>query len=144
MTCWELVRTRRVGWLAVNVDGRARIFPINFVVDGQTIVFRTAHGTKLSAARGADVEFEVDHYDASTGRAWSVIVAGRATEVTRADEWEHVHDLLLFPWHLAPKPFFVRIDPEAVTGRRFRAVYAGAVDDDMGPPATAEDDAARS
>ena len=143
-TCWELVRTRRVGRLAVNVDGRARIFPINFVVDGQTIVFRTAPGTKLSAARGADVEFEVDHYDASTGRAWSVIVAGRATEVTRADEWEHVHDLLLFPWHLAPKPFFVRIDPEAVTGRRFRAVYAGADDDDTGPPATAEDDAAGS
>ena len=143
-TCWELVRTRRVGRLAVNVDGRARIFPINFVVDGQTIVFRTAPGTKLSAARRADVEFEVDHYDASTGRAWSVIVAGRATEVTRADDWEHVHDLLLFPWHLAPKPFFVRIDPEAVTGRRFRAVYAGAADDDMGPPATAEDVAAGS
>ena len=144
VTCWELVRTRRVGRLAVNVDGRARIFPINFVVDGQTIVFRTAPGTKLSAARGAEVEFEVDHYDASTGRAWSVIVAGRATEVTRADEWEHVDDLLLFPWHLAPKPFFVRIDPEAVTGRRFRAVYAGAADDDTGPAANAEDDAARS
>ena len=83
-TCWELVRTRRVGRLAVNVDGRARIFPINFVVDGQTIVYRTAAGTKLSATRRADVEFEVDHYDASTGRAWSVIVAGRATEVTRS------------------------------------------------------------
>ena len=71
-------------------------------------------------------------------------MAGRATQVTRADDWEHVHDLLLFPWHLAPKPFFVRIDPEAVTGRRFRAVYAGAADDDMGPPAKAEDDAAGS
>ena len=69
VTCWELVRTRRVGRLAINVNGRARIFPINFVVYGQTIVFRTAPGTKLSAARRADVEFEVDHYDASTGRA---------------------------------------------------------------------------
>ena len=137
-TCWELVRTRRVGRLAVNVDGRARIFPINFVVDGQTIVYRTAAGTKLSATRRADVEFEVDHYDASTGRAWSVIVAGRATEVTRSDDWEHVHDLLLFPWHLAPKPFFVRIVPEAVTGRRFRAVYADPEEHDAGPVATAE------
>ena len=114
-----------VGRLAVNVDGRARIYPINFVVDGQTIVFRTAHGTKLSTARGADVEFEVDHYDGSTGRAWSVIVAGRATEVTRADEWEHVHDLLLFPWQLVAEAVLrCGIDPEAVTGRRFRAVYA--------------------
>ena len=92
---------------------------------------------------GADVEFEVDHYDASTGRAWSVIVAGRATEVTRADEWEQVHDLLLFPWHLAPKPFFVRIVPEAVTGRRFRAVYAGADEDETGPVAAAGEDPAR-
>ena len=139
-TCWELVRTRRVGRLAVNVEGRARIFPINFVVDDETIVFRTALGTKLSAARGSDVEFEVDHYDASTGRAWSVIVAGRATEVTEADEWEHVHDLQLFPWHLAPKPFFVRIVPEAVTGRRFRALHAGPDDEeDTGPVAVAEE-----
>ena len=131
----------RVGRLAVNVDGRARIFPINFVVDGQTIVYRTAAGTKLSATRRADVEFEVDHYDASTGRAWSVIVAGRATEITRTDDWEHVHDLLLFPWHLAPKPFFVRIVPEAVTGRRFHAAYA-APEDDAGPVATPEKHAA--
>ena len=78
------------------------------------------------------------------GRAWSVIVAGRATEVTRADEWEHVHDLLLFPWHLAPKPFFVRIVPEAVTGRRFRAVYAGADDADTSPIASADEDGAGS
>ena len=138
-TCWELVRTRRVGRLAVNVDGRARIFPINFVVDGRTVVFRTAPGTKLSAVGGADVEFEVDHYDTSTGRAWSVIVAGHAHEVTQADEWEHVHDLRLFPWHVAPKPFFVRIVADAVTGRRFRAVLAGADDDDTGPVAASDD-----
>jgi len=138
--CWELTRTRRVGRLAVSVNSRARIFPINFVVDDETIVFRTAAGTKLSAARGADVEFEVDHYDASTGRAWSVIVAGRATEDTETDEWAHVHDLQLFPWHLAPKPYFVRIVPEAVTGRRFRAVHAGPDDeDDTGPVAAAEE-----
>ena len=41
---WELARTCRVGWLAVNVRGWARIFPINFVVDDETIVFRTALG----------------------------------------------------------------------------------------------------
>jgi hypothetical protein len=59
-----------------------------------------------------------------------VIVSGRSSEVTRAEEWEHVHDLLLFPWHLAPKPFFVRIVPDVVSGRRFRAVYAGPDRDD--------------
>ena len=29
-------------------------------------------------------------------------------------------DLPLFPWHTAPKPHVVRIEPMQVTGRRFR------------------------
>ena len=67
-------------------------------------------------------------------------MAGRATEATEADEWEHVHDLQLFPWHLAAKPFFVRIVPEAVTGRRSLAVHAGPDDEeDTGPVAVAEE-----
>jgi hypothetical protein len=28
-------------------------------------------------------------------------------------------DVEVIPWHPAPKPFFVRIVPESITGRRF-------------------------
>ena len=124
-TCWQLLGSMRVGRLAVVQDARPQIFPINFAVDHQSIVFRTAAGTKLSAARQADVAFEVDDYDESTGTAWSVILGGRATEIVQPDDWADPQELLLFPWHVAPKPHFVRIVPDTVSGRRFRAAYAG-------------------
>ncbi len=123
--CWDLVSSTVVGRIAVCLDGRADIFPINFIRDGESLVFRTAPGTKLSAARNHHVAFEIDGYEADTGSAWSVIVAGRAAEIVSALEWSDARDLPLFPWHVAPKGHFVRIVAEEITGRRFRAVYAG-------------------
>ena len=49
------------------MDGHPQIFPVTYVVDGESIVFRTAAGTKLAATRDAEVAFEVDSYDASHG-----------------------------------------------------------------------------
>src|SRR4028118_1332365 len=49
--CWAMLRTVDVGRLAVVVDGAPDIFPVNFVVDHGTVVFRPAPGTKLGAAR---------------------------------------------------------------------------------------------
>jgi nitroimidazol reductase NimA-like FMN-containing flavoprotein (pyridoxamine 5'-phosphate oxidase superfamily)/nucleotide-binding universal stress UspA family protein len=124
--CWELLSASRVGRLAICTGGSARIFPINFVVDEHTIVFRTAPGTKLAGISESDVAFEVDDYDEATGQAVSVIIEGRASEITEADEWDRALELPLFPWHVAPKGHFVRIAPDTVSGRRFRAVYAGS------------------
>ena len=72
-----MLRSMTVGRLAVCADGRPRTSPIDFVVDGESIVFRTEPGTKLSEARDAEVAFEVDDYDATSGQASSVIVTGR-------------------------------------------------------------------
>jgi nitroimidazol reductase NimA-like FMN-containing flavoprotein (pyridoxamine 5'-phosphate oxidase superfamily) len=123
--CWESLSSSRVGRLAVCLGGSPRIFPINFVVDEHTIVFRTAPGTKLAGVRNSDVAFEVDDYDAATGHATSVIIEGRAQEITGASEWDRALELPLFPWHVAPKGHLVRITPDTVSGRRFRAAYAG-------------------
>jgi nitroimidazol reductase NimA-like FMN-containing flavoprotein (pyridoxamine 5'-phosphate oxidase superfamily)/nucleotide-binding universal stress UspA family protein len=128
-TCWDLLASTRVGRLAVCMSGLPRIFPINFVVDEHTIVFRTAPGTKLSALKNSHVAFEIDDYDPDSGHASSVIVDGRASEITEAADWDHALDLPLFPWHVSPKGHFVRITPENVSGRRFRAVYVGPAND---------------
>jgi hypothetical protein len=124
--CWGLVSQTVVGRLAVCLDGRAYIFPINFVGDQGSIVFRTAEGTKLSAARNRHVVFEIDGYEAVQGVAWSVIIAGVAREIESDFEWSDVETFPLFPWHVAPKAHFVRIAAEEISGRRFRAPYAGA------------------
>ena len=123
--CWQLLRSIRVGRLAVVARERPLIFPVNYVVDDHSIVFRTADGTKLAAARDQAVAFEIDDYDARAQQATSVIVSGRAEEIKEVEDWENSLGLPLFPWDVVPKSHFVRIVPDAVTGRRFKAVYAG-------------------
>ena len=125
--CWNLVRAAEVGRLAVSIKDQPDIFPINFVVDHGTVVFRTAEGTKLAAAvLGRGVAFEADGLDASAGEAWSVVIKGRAEEVLKLIEVFEATDLPLFPWLTSPKPRFVRIVPESITGRSFHvAVKTG-------------------
>ena len=117
--CWDLLRSQEVGRLAVAIANHPDIFPVNYVVDHASVVFRTAEGTKLAAAvLGESVAFETD--GESDGQAWSVVVKGRAVEIEQMYELFDALDLPLYPWHAAPKHRFVRILPELVTGRRFR------------------------
>ncbi|SDT28513.1 Nitroimidazol reductase NimA, pyridoxamine 5'-phosphate oxidase superfamily [Pseudarthrobacter equi] len=119
--CWALLRTVSVGRLAVVADGRPDIFPINYTVDGGTVVFRTGQGTKLSAASGdAAVAVEADGVDPESGLAWSVVVKGTAEVVKRAEDVLDTSRLYLFPWQAGRKDAFVRITPDSVTGRRFK------------------------
>jgi hypothetical protein len=117
-TCWQLLGDEEVGRLAVSVDRYPEIFPVNYVVDQRTVIFRTAEGTKLFATVvSPSVAFEVDGYNAEAGEAWSVVIKGHAREIP-------MHDLLdnafpLFPWTATPKPRFVRVVPDSITGRRF-------------------------
>lgn len=123
---WALLRQAEVGRLAVVVDNEPDIFPINFIVDHGSIVFRTSEGTKLAAAAGRSVAFEVDGFDSVSGEAWSVVVKGRARLIEQMHELIDSFDLPVFPWHAGPKPRFVRIDPapDGLTGLRFRKVDA--------------------
>jgi nitroimidazol reductase NimA-like FMN-containing flavoprotein (pyridoxamine 5'-phosphate oxidase superfamily) len=121
--CWALLRASQVGRLAVIADGLPEIFPVNFVVDHGTVVIRTAPGTKLAAvARGPQVAFEVDGYDAEAGEAWSVVLKGGVTLREGMQEMVDTVALPLFPWHAEPKPSYLRVVPHTVTGRRFAVV----------------------
>ncbi len=125
--CWELLDGEEVGRLAVSIAGQPDIFPVNHVVDGRSIVFRTAAGTKLAGAvLGRGVAYEVDGYDAAAGEAWSVVVKGAARQLEPGPERYHVETLPLFPWNATPKYDLVRIDAAEVSGRRFRVVDRGA------------------
>ena len=116
--CWDLLRRNEVGRLAVAKANQPEIFPVNYVVDHGTVVFRTAEGTKLVAAvLGPAVAFEVD--GELEGEAWSVVLKGHAFAIENMYELFDAMDLPLYPWNRAPKHEFVRIIPQQVTGRRF-------------------------
>ncbi|MEP6296111.1 MAG: pyridoxamine 5'-phosphate oxidase family protein, partial [Ilumatobacter sp.] len=73
--CWELLAATSVGRLAIDIAGKPDIFPINFVVDGDALIFRTGAGTKFAAsALLHDVAFEIDGYGPRERTAWSVVV----------------------------------------------------------------------
>lgn len=127
--CLELLRNSDVGRICVVIGDHPEVFPVNFIVDHGTVLFRTAEGTKLAAVVfGANVAFEADGYDRAKGEAWSVVVKGRASEVRDLHERFDAADLPLFPWHAAPKPRFVRVTPVEVTGRRFHVAGHGATE----------------
>jgi len=63
------------------------IVPVNYLLDNDKIVIRTDAGSKLAAAlRGAPVAFEVDGVDENHQVGWSVVVGGRAEEITDEDK----------------------------------------------------------
>ena len=116
--CWNLLSSHALGRLVTSVGGQPDIFPINYVVQHRTVLFRTAEGTKLvSTAINHDVLFEADDHNVAEG--WSVIVKGMATIVRDDDDFEEAERAQLLPWIATVKQHYVRIRPLSVTGRRF-------------------------
>src|SRR5437763_12287952 len=100
--CLRLLASVPVGRVGFFADGEMVILPVNHAVDGQNLVFRTARGSKLSAAEGQDlVAFEADEYDEQTRSGWSVLVNGRAEVVYEEAEVQRMSRLGLDPWATA-------------------------------------------
>ncbi|WP_194411005.1 pyridoxamine 5'-phosphate oxidase family protein [Microbacterium cremeum] len=116
--CWERLREQELGRIVTRVGEVMDIFPVNYVTDGQTLLFRTAQGSKLAELTiNSGVLFEADaHTEAD---AWSVVVHGRAHALDTAAEVQYADGLGLRPWIPTLKYVYVRIVPESVTGRFF-------------------------
>lgn len=117
--CWALVRSRKVGRLAVSISNVPDIFPVNFLTVDQAILIRTDAGLKLAAAvLGSGVAFEVDVVDESTQTGWSVVVHGTASEIEGTEARMEAESLGLEPWIDKPNQRYVKISANKVTGRR--------------------------
>lgn len=118
--CLRLLASVPVGRVGFYADGELVVLPVNHVVERQDVVFRTARGSKLSAAEGQNlVVFEADDYDQQTQSGWSVVVNGRAEVVYEEAEIKRLSRLDLHPWVTAvERPFWIRIRPASVTGRQ--------------------------
>jgi nitroimidazol reductase NimA-like FMN-containing flavoprotein (pyridoxamine 5'-phosphate oxidase superfamily) len=117
-----LLAAGTLGRVALIDDRGPVVFPVSFVLDRHTVVFRTEPGTKLHAAgRGSLVCFEADGTDAAGRPGWSVIVRGEITEVTDPAELARLRALPLRVQAPGARDHYVRILPAALTGRRIVA-----------------------
>jgi len=115
---WNLLSGVSLGRLVTTVDGWTEIFPVNFVVQRKTLLFRTAEGTKLlTAVLNEHVVFEADDHNVVEG--WSVVLRGSAHALSSSAEIDEARRAGLYTWVATQKLRFVRITPDTLTGRRF-------------------------
>lgn len=116
--CWRLLERHGLGRVAIIHFDRPDVHPVNYAVDGRSVVFRSAPGTTLTmSASGATAAFEVDEADALFEHGASVVIHGHLESVVDRDEVECLRRLPLRSWS-AGADHFVRVVPAWVSGRR--------------------------
>jgi len=124
--CFTLLRSVPVGRIGLSMSALPVVLPVNFAVDGDRIVVRTAAGSKLDAAlTGAVVAFEADHFDVSSGAAWSVLVRGSSAVLTDPADIGSLSDLARNSWVADRSDQWVMITTDLVSGRRTGGRPAG-------------------
>ena len=117
--CTTRLREAAVGRVAVCTPDGPVIIPVNYVMDDDTVVMRTAPYTLLAGHAWGKVAFEIDELDHDMRRGWSVLVVGHASPVDDGDEIEASHLVdKLSPWAPGSRNMFIRITPQRITGRQ--------------------------
>jgi uncharacterized protein len=81
--CERLLRRGSFGRLVVSTPDGPEIFPVNYAVQGDEIVVRTAPAGAIARhGRDAEVLFEIDQVDQEYWSGWSVVARGRGELVS--------------------------------------------------------------
>lgn len=124
--CYLLLDSATVGRIAfVDQDGPVAI-PVNFAVVDGDIVFRTEATSGLRTGVDHQVGFEADRIDPEAHSGWSVLARGFAYEVPAEEVPEMLAGLrerFPRPWAAGVHNTWVRIEVQAVTGRRLSSPH---------------------
>ncbi len=114
--CLRLLDAAPIGRLGFVDQGSPVILPVNFAVEGRSIAFRTAAGSKLSTALlERPVCLEVDGWDAVARSGWSVLAKGYAMHHDDGGRTE----ASVRPWSRPElREHWVSIMVEELSGRR--------------------------
>jgi pyridoxamine 5'-phosphate oxidase-like protein len=110
-----------MGRVVFTANALPSVRPVNHVIAGGLIVFRTHKGaaiaqvTRVPDPLGVVVAFEADRIDPVTHRGWSVIVTGYAVLIDDPLEVAWFADLPA-AWLDEPMAYLVSIMPELVDG----------------------------
>ncbi|HXT90058.1 MAG TPA: pyridoxamine 5'-phosphate oxidase family protein [Trebonia sp.] len=117
--CMRLLGSVPLGRIVYTRGALPAVELVNFTLYDGDIIIRTDPSGKLAAAtRGAVVAFEADSADLAAHAGWSVTVVGVSQAVTDNDEIRRLERLGLDPWAPGERPYFMKIPPTIVNGRR--------------------------
>ncbi len=119
--CKRLLQSQNLGRLAIVVDGKPEIFPVNYVFDDGVVVFRTSPGLKLERGPYSYAAFEVDQVDPKKGEAWSVMVQGTAHDISETIDTrsERLRQLAVKPAAPGERSDWMGVYADRISGRRF-------------------------
>ena len=116
--CIRRLEAHGVGRIGVVAQGSVGIFPVNYVVAGDSIVVRVRHGGVIAeGTHGTVVAFEIDHADAVYHEGWSVLVQGHSAPVNNPGEIAALDKLPLLPWGSSERDLYLQVSMESVSGR---------------------------
>lgn len=125
--CLRLISPGGVGRLAFSGRYGLTVFPVNYAMLDESIVFRTAEysatGEDLRTGMPAaeyDVAFEIDAVNADAREGWSVLIHGQAHHMDLLPEHAQAMRTGVEPWAGGERDHAIRITPTRITGRRVR------------------------
>ncbi|MFD6936591.1 helix-turn-helix domain-containing protein [Streptomyces goshikiensis] len=117
--CRSLLGTHGVGRIAVFTPEGPAVLPVNYLIAGPDIAFRTAVEALAARAAGTQVAFEIDNIDDVTAGGWSVLAVGELEAVTEPEEIRHLTATARSqPWAGGPRTHWMKLTPVRLTGRR--------------------------
>jgi hypothetical protein len=117
--CLRLLKMHGVGRVGASVRCRPIIYPVNYTLADDSILFLTRPGGDLDrATEGTIVAFEIDSADFTYHEGWSVLVIGRSAHVSDPSALKRARGLSLMPWAGAERMSMVRIVLDQISGRR--------------------------
>ncbi|GAA2570079.1 pyridoxamine 5'-phosphate oxidase family protein [Pseudonocardia hydrocarbonoxydans] len=128
LACLRMLHGRVVGRVVYTDRALPSAQPVNYVLDGDEVLFRTASTGKIAAATcGAVVAFQVDDIDPVTRTGWSVLGVGEAYEVVDPRRLAEVAALGLDSWAPLAADHVVCIPLQVLTGRELVRTPAASV-----------------
>lgn len=118
--CRELLATKVLGRAAVCTPTGPRVFPVNYAVVDEAIVFRTtAYSVLGTYAWNTQLAFEVDDIDETQRAGWSVVALGRGAMVEDPKELAEIRSAAdPTPWAGGMRYLYVRMRWSELTGRQ--------------------------
>ncbi|QFG19994.1 pyridoxamine 5'-phosphate oxidase family protein [Actinomadura sp. WMMB 499] len=120
--CLRLIAPGGIGRVAYDDGEGPTVVPVNYVVDGESVIFRTSESARLNRSLLALVPsgqvraaFEIDRFDPVTREGWSVLLRGGAHALS--DE-ERESAIRVEPWAPGERGAWFCLAATEISGRR--------------------------